>query len=84
MSSALVGRLEKHKDGGQHGSPALPNPNKYDEIEYLELFKERIRLNPLRSISVKSSTTNINELYKNESTRACLNFECFRSFFRKR
>ena len=84
MSSAPVGRLDKHKDGGQNGSPALPNPNKYDEIEYLELVKERIRLNPLRSISVKSSTTNINELYKNESTRACLNFESFRSFFRKR
>ena len=84
MSSALVGRQDKHKDGGRHESPALPNPNKYDEIEYLELVKERIRLNPLRSISVKSSTTNINELYKNERTKVCLNFKSFRSFFRKR
>ena len=63
MSSALVGRLDKHKDGGQHGSPAHPNTNKYDEIEYLELVKERIRLNPLRSISLKSSTTNVNEQF---------------------
>ena len=55
----------------------LPNPHKYEEIEYLELVKERIRLNPLRGISVKSSTTKVNELSKYERKRECLHYIIF-------